>query len=49
MLLNGEYIDDGTGTFTEKENLDRAMAERLIYSEEYHGVNGDISLHCNRT
>lgn len=41
--VNGEY-DDGTGTFTRKGKPDRAMAERLIYSEEYNKINGDISL-----
>ncbi len=41
--VNGEY-DDGTGVFARKGRPDRAMAEKLIFNEDYNKINGDVSL-----
>lgn len=41
--VNGEY-DDGTGVFARKGKPDRAMAEKLIFNEDYNKINGDVSL-----
>ena len=39
----GEF-DDGTGTFSRKGKPDQAMAQRILFSDEYNKGNADISL-----
>lgn len=39
----GEF-DDGTGAFSRKGKPDQAMAQRIIFSDEYNKGNADISL-----
>jgi len=39
----GEF-DDGTGTFTRKGKPDQAMAQRILFSDEYSKGNADIAL-----
>jgi class 3 adenylate cyclase/HAMP domain-containing protein len=39
----GEF-DDGTGAFSRKGKPDQAMAQRILFSDEYNKGNADISL-----
>ena len=39
----GEF-DDGTGAFARKGKPDQAMAQRILFSDEYNKGNADISL-----
>ena len=39
----GEF-DDGTGTFSRKGKPDQALAERILFSDEYNKGNADIAL-----
>jgi len=41
--VDGEY-DDGAGTFSRKGKPDRALATKLLFSDEYRKLNGDLSL-----
>ncbi|MGJ0507766.1 MAG: adenylate/guanylate cyclase domain-containing protein [Methylocystis sp.] len=40
--VKGEF-DDGTGKFAGKSKPDMALAERLIYGDEYNRENGELS------
>lgn len=41
--VDGEY-DDGAGTFSRKGKPDRALATKLLFSDEYRKLNGDLTL-----
>lgn len=41
--VDGEY-DDGAGTFSRKGKPDRALATKLLFSDEYRRLNGDLTL-----
>ncbi|MBM3624781.1 MAG: HAMP domain-containing protein, partial [Alphaproteobacteria bacterium] len=41
--VDGEF-DDGAGTFSRKGKPDRALATKLLFSEEYRKLNGDLTL-----
>jgi class 3 adenylate cyclase/HAMP domain-containing protein len=41
--VDGEF-DDGAGTFSRKGKPDRALATKLLFSDEYRKLNGDLTL-----
>ncbi len=41
--VDGEY-DDGAGIFSRKGKPDRALATKLLFSDEYRKLNGDLAL-----
>ncbi|QGM93311.1 HAMP domain-containing protein [Methylocystis rosea] len=41
--VNGEF-DDGAGTYSRKGKPDRALATKLLFSDEYRKLNGDLTL-----
>lgn len=41
--VDGEF-DDGAGTFARKGKPDRALATKLLFSDEYRKLNGDLTL-----
>lgn len=41
--VNGEF-DDGAGTFSLRGKPDRALATKLLFSDEYRKLNGDLTL-----
>ncbi|WP_292532334.1 hypothetical protein [Methylocystis sp.] len=40
--VDGEF-DDGAGTFSRKGKPDRALATKLLFSDEYRKLNGDLT------
>lgn len=41
--VDGEF-DDGAGTYSRKGKPDRALATKLLFSDEYRKLNGDLTL-----
>ncbi|MGE0194897.1 MAG: adenylate/guanylate cyclase domain-containing protein [Methylocystis sp.] len=41
--VDGDF-DDGAGTFSRKGKPDRAFATKLLFSDEYRKLNGDLTL-----